>query len=75
MTPEALVKALQEDNERKRMMIKRTEATRNRLVFVVEALGQLANDDTFSALLEDEGLETMPDRLAERIQNTRVAAP
>ncbi|WP_137870983.1 plasmid partitioning protein RepB C-terminal domain-containing protein [Sphingopyxis sp. 2PD] len=74
MTPEALVKAFQEDTERKRMIIKKTEATRNRLVFVVEALGQLANDETFVALLEDEGLETMPKRLAERIQNTRVIA-
>ena len=72
MTPEALVKAFQEDTERKRMIIKKTEATRNRLVFVVEALGQLANDETFVALMEDEGLETMPKRLAERIQNTRV---
>lgn len=75
MTPEALVKAFQEDTERKRLMIKKTEATRNRLVFIVEALGQLANDDTFAALLEDEGLETMPNRLAERIHNTRVIAP
>lgn len=75
MTPEELVKAFQEDTERKRLMIKKTEATRNRLVFVVEALGQLANDDTFAALLEDEGLETMPNRLAERIQNMRVVAP
>jgi ParB family chromosome partitioning protein len=74
MTPEALVKAFQEDTERKRMIIKKTEATRNRLVFVVEALGQLANDETFVALLEDEGLQTMPKRLAERIQNTRVIA-
>lgn len=72
MTPEELVKAFQEDTERKRLMIKKTEATRNRLVFVVEALGQLANDDTFAALLEDEGLDTMPNRLAERIQNTRI---
>ena len=75
MTPEALVKAFQEDTERTRLMIKKTEATRNRLVFIVEALGQLANDDTFAALLEDEGLETMPNRLAERIHNTRVVTP
>lgn len=75
MTPEELVKAFQEDTERKRLMIKKTEATRNRLVFVVEALAQLANDDTFAALLEDEGLETMPNRLAERIHNTRVIVP
>lgn len=73
-TPEDLVKAFQEDTERKRMMIRRTEATRNRLVFVVEALSQLSNDESFVALLEDEGLASMPNRLAERIQNVRIGA-
>ena len=71
-TPAGLVKAFQEDTERKRMMIRKTEATRNRLVFVVEALSQLSNDETFVALLEDESLATMPSRLAERIQNVRI---
>ncbi len=71
-TPEDLVKAFQEDTERKRMMIRKTEATRNRLVFIVEALSQLTNDESFTALLEDEGLASMPNRLAERIQNVRI---
>lgn len=71
-TPEELVKAFQEDTERKRMMIRKTEATRNRLVFIVEALSQLSNDESFIALLEDEGLASMPNRLAERIQNVRI---
>ena len=71
-TPAGLVKAFQEDTERKRMMIRKTEATRNRLVFVVEALSQLSNDETFVALLEDESLATMPSRVAERIQNVRI---
>lgn len=73
-TPEGLMKAFQEDTERKRMMIRKTEATRNRLVFIVEALSQLANDETFIALLEDEGLTTMPTRLADRIQKVRISA-
>lgn len=72
MTPESLVKAFKEDTERKRMMIKRTEATRNRLVFVVEALSQLSHDETFGALLEDEGLATLPSSLAERINVARA---
>ncbi len=71
-TPEGLVKAFQEDTERKRLMIRKTEATRNRLVFIVEALSQLSNDESFVALLEDEGLESMPNRVAERIQNVRI---
>ena len=73
-TPEGLVKAFQEDTERKRMMIRKTEATRNRLIFIVEALSQLSGDETFVALLEDEGLATIPTRLAERIQKVRIAA-
>ena len=72
LTPEGLVKAFQEDTERKRLLIRKTEATRSRLVFVIEALGQLSNDETFVALLEDEGLATMPNRLAERIQAARI---
>lgn len=71
-TPEDLVKVFQEDTERKRLMIRKTEATRNRLVFIVEALSQLSNDESFIALLEDEGLASMPNRLAERIQNVRI---
>lgn len=72
-TPEGLVKAFQEDTERKRMMIRKTEATRNRLVFVVEALSQLSNDESFVALLEDEGLATIPTSLADRIQKVRIS--
>lgn len=72
-SPEDLVKVFQEDTERKRVMIRKTEATRNRLVFIVEALSQLSNDETFVALLEDEKLDSMPSRLAERIQNVRTA--
>src|SRR3546814_3501815 len=71
-TTEGLVKAFQEDTERKRMMIRKTEATRNRLIFIVEALGQLSNDETFVALLEDEALAAIPTRLAERIHNMRI---
>ena len=73
-TPEGLVKAFQEDTERKRMMIRKTEATRNRLVFIVEALSHLSNDESFVALLEDEGLATIPTSLADRIQKVRISA-
>lgn len=71
-TPEGLVKAFQEDTERKRLMIRKTEATRNRLIFIVEALSQLSSDEAFVALLEDEGLATIPARLADRIQKVRI---
>lgn len=67
-----LVKAFEEDSERKRLMIKRSHTTRNRLLFIAEALRQLLNDESFVALLEDEGLSTMPARIQERVDSPRV---
>lgn len=59
-TPEGLLKAFQEDTERKRLMIRKTGATHNRLVFVVEALSQLSNDETFVALRRGHGKSQPP---------------
>lgn len=67
LSPENLVRAFEEDTARKRLMVKRTQATRSRLMFITEALRQLSQDDTFMALLEDEGLTTMPARIAARV--------
>lgn len=73
LSPENLVRAFEEDSERKRLMVKRTQATRNRLVFITEALRQLAKDETFMALLEDENLTSMPARLAARVAHLPIA--
>jgi len=68
LSADALVKAYQEDTDRKRAMIRRTETTRNRLLFITEALRRLARDEHFLALLEDEDLATMPESIASRLQ-------
>ncbi len=73
LSPEKLVRAFEEDSARKRLMVKRTQATRSRLMFITEALRQLAKDDTFMALLEDEELTTMPTRIAARVAHLPVA--
>lgn len=70
VSAEALVKAYQEETDRKRAMIRRTDATRNRLLFITEALRRLARDEIFLALLEDEGLDTMPENIAARLRPT-----
>jgi ParB family transcriptional regulator, chromosome partitioning protein len=67
LSPENLVRVFEEDTERKRLMVKRTQATRNRLVFITEALRQLSKDESFMAMLEDEDLTTMPARIAARV--------
>ncbi len=68
VSADALVKAYQEDTDRKRAMIRRTEATRNRLLFITEALRRLARDERFLALLEDEDLATVPENIAVRLK-------
>lgn len=66
LSADALVKAYQEDTDRKRGLIRRTEATRNRLLFITEALRRLAGDEQFLAVLEDEGLIKIPENIASR---------
>lgn len=67
ISADALVKAYQEDADRKRVMIRRTEVTRNRLLFITEALRRLARDEQFLALIEDEDLSTIPENIALRL--------
>lgn len=75
LSADALVKAYQEDTDRKRAMIRRTEATRNRLLFVTEALRRLSRDERFLALLEDEDLATMPENIASRLSLDVASLP
>jgi ParB family transcriptional regulator, chromosome partitioning protein len=68
VSADTLVKAYQEETERKRALISRAETTQNRLMLIAEAMRRLSADESFLALLEDEGLTTMPVRLAERLR-------
>ena len=63
----SLIRAYQEDVDRKRILIRKAETTRSRLVFVTEALCKLLADDKFVNLLRAEGLDTLPNNLAARI--------
>lgn len=67
LSADALVKAYQEDTDRKQIMIRKTDATRNRILFITEALRKLSRDERFLALLEDEELATMPEPIAARL--------
>lgn len=73
MSPAALIRAYQEDVDRKRGMIGRANAVRDRLLLLTEALRRLRSSEQFTALLEDEGLATMPENLACRLE--RIGAP
>ncbi len=68
LLPSALIHTYKQDVERKRMLVRKAESTRERLVFVVQALKTLFADEEFMALLRNEGLDTLPRNLALRIQ-------
>jgi ParB family chromosome partitioning protein len=68
VTPNTLVRAYRQQADRQRHMIRKANLTRDRLVFVTEALRNLLADDNFQNLLRAEGLHTLPRKLAERIQ-------
>lgn len=71
MSSEALVRAYQDDADRKRILIRRAETARGRLVFVAEALRRLIADDLFLRLLNEEGLNTLPEPLARRLNSAK----
>lgn len=68
LSSNALIRAYREDVDRKRLLIRKAEATRNRLIFVTEAVRKLLNDENFVTLMRAEGFDTMPQNLATRIQ-------
>jgi ParB family chromosome partitioning protein len=64
----ALIRAFHQDVDRKRILIRKAETTRDHLVFVTEALRNLFRDENFLTLLRAEGLDTVPGNLATRIR-------
>jgi ParB family chromosome partitioning protein len=68
MSPAALVRAFREDVDRKQAMIRRANATLDRLRLIAEALRRLSRSEQFMALIEDEDLASMPENIALRLQ-------
>lgn len=74
MSSERLLRAFQEDVDRKRILIRRAETAKARLTFVTQAVGKLLRDADFSALLAEEGLVSIPEGLASRIFSSKGPA-
>jgi ParB family chromosome partitioning protein len=62
-----LLKTYEQDTERKRLLVRKAEMTRERLAFIVEAFCQLRRDQAFVTLLRSEGLGSIPRNLDLRI--------
>jgi ParB family transcriptional regulator, chromosome partitioning protein len=68
LSSNALLRAYREDVDRKKILIRKSNSTKNRLVFVLEALKKLFAERDFVTLLEAERLDTLPKNLALRMQ-------
>jgi ParB family chromosome partitioning protein len=73
LSPHALIRTYRADVEKKRLLVRKAEATRDRLVFATQALKTLFKDEHFVTLLRAEGLDTLPRNLALRLQSASGA--
>lgn len=63
-----LLRAYRQDVDRKRVLIRKSNCTKARLVFILEALRKLFAEPEFISLLEAEKLDTLPRNLTLRLQ-------
>lgn len=65
---EALVRVYRQEADRQKLLVKKSQLTEHRLLFIVSALKNLLRDENFITLLRAERLDTLPAYLAEKIQ-------
>lgn len=67
VTSSSLVRNYQREVERQRQIVRKAEFAQRCLLFVVGALRELLADENFTTLLRAEGLDTLPQYLADRV--------
>lgn len=65
-----VLKTYRDSADKKRLLVRKADATKGQLVFVTEALRKLVADEQFVALLKAEGLASLPQPLAERLRSS-----
>src|SRR5262245_19033819 len=71
ITGEDLLRTFQRETTNQKMIIQKAKICETRLLFAVSALKQLCRDEHFVTLLRAEGLDTMPQYLADQIASPR----
>lgn len=66
-TAEQLVQIFRKEADRQRLVAKKADFVQSRLLFIVQALKELRQDDGFARLLRAEQLDTMPKALDARL--------
>jgi len=72
LTGESIIRVYRQEADRQKLLVKKAEVTQSRLLFIVEALRELRDDENFANLLKAESLDSMPAFLEQRIA-ARVA--
>jgi ParB family chromosome partitioning protein len=67
LTPDEMLRLYQREAEKQQLIVKRSDFTRSRLLFVVEAMRDLLSEEAFVLLLRSEGLGKMPSWLNEKL--------
>lgn len=67
ISADSLVRTYQRHTEKQRALLRRAECTKDRMLLLITALKRLFADEHFTTLLRAEGLDTMPEHLAQRI--------
>lgn len=67
LTGESIIRVYRQEADRQKLLIKKAEVTQSRLLFIVEAIRELRDDENFANLLRAESLDTMPAYLEQRI--------
>ncbi|AWN35965.1 plasmid partitioning protein RepB C-terminal domain-containing protein [Methylobacterium radiodurans] len=66
-TAAALVRSYRREIDRQKLIVKKAELAQGRLIFIVNALRRLLEEEHFVILLRAEAIGTLPQPLAERI--------
>ena len=67
VTTSSLVRNYKREVERQKQLVRKAENTQRSLLFIAGALRQLLGDENFGNLLRAEGLDTLPQYLADRV--------
>jgi ParB family transcriptional regulator, chromosome partitioning protein len=67
LTSESIIRVYRQEADRQKLLIKKAEVTQSRLLFIVEAIRELRDDENFANLLRAESLDSMPAFLEQRI--------
>jgi ParB family chromosome partitioning protein len=67
LTSESIIRVYRQEADRQKLLVKKAEVTQSRLLFIVEAIRELRDDENFSNLLRAESLDSMPAFLEQRI--------